>query len=296
MSDKKHRLLIGAHISIAGGLEKAIERGESIECTTIQIFTKSNRQWKAKHLTKEEIENFKDACKQSNIKPVVAHATYLINIGSPKKEVEQKSIKALKLELERCEKLGIPYLVLHPGSCLKTDETECLNRIAANLDYIFEQVPDHTQVLLETMAGQGSSTCYSFEQIAHIIKKSKHQKRIGVCLDTCHIFAAGYDLRTKKNYNKVWKNFDNTVGLHKLKAIHANDSKKELGSRIDRHEDIGKGKLGKNAFKLLFNDKRFFDIPKIIETPKETLEDDAHNIKTIMSLLSKETKKILGIR
>lgn len=281
---KEQKLLLGAHMSIAEGFEKAIEYGESIGCTAIQIFTKNNRRWNAKKITKEDSQKFKIALKNSSIKFIVAHASYLINIGSPKRK-HKKSVDALVKELNRCEKLGIPYLVIHPGSCLKTNEQECLDIITQNLDIALEKAHGKTMILLETMAGQGSSTCYTFEHIAYIIKKSKKKKRLGVCFDTCHVFAAGYDLRDKKSYVDTWKKFEKTIGIRKLKVIHINDSKKELGSRVDRHEHIGKGKLGSQAFKLLLTDKRFSNIPKILETPKETLEEDAHNMAFIKKLI-----------
>lgn len=295
METKNHRLLLGAHMSIAGGLQKAIERGASINCTTIQIFTKSNRQWRAKPITPENAQLFKQKAKEFNIEPIVAHATYLINIGSPNDEVRNKSIEALAIELDRCHQLNIPYLILHPGSCGKITEQQCLDRVINALDSIFKQAKNNTMILLETMAGQGSSICYTFEHLAYIINNSKHKKKLGICFDTCHTFVAGYDFRDKKSYESMWEQLDKIVGLEKLKVIHLNDSKKELGSRVDRHEEIGQGKLGLEPFRLLFNDPRFFDIPKILETPRDELADYARNMATIQTLLNKETKKILGI-
>jgi len=292
---KKHTLLYGAHMSIAGEIKRAIDRGESIGCTAIQIFTKSNRQWHAKPITEKEATDFKDTWKNSSIKSVIAHASYLINIGSPDKNIEHKSVNALKVEMERCDMLDIPYLVLHPGSHSNTDIPECLKRIAHNLDELFQAVP-HCSILLETMAGQGTNVGSTFEQLAQIIKYSQHKKRLGVCMDTCHIFSAGYDFTTEKSYNELWKNFDNIIGINKLKAIHVNDSKQALGSRIDRHTDIGKGKIGLKGFELLFNDPQFFDIPKILETPKkEGLDEDKKNMETLIGLLSTKTKKLLGV-
>lgn len=296
---KKHTLLLGAHTSIAGGLEKAITRGESIDCSCIQIFTKSNRQWYAKKLTNEEIELFKETVKKSTIdtRHIVVHASYLINIGSSDGALGKKSVAALADELERCELLGIPGLVLHPGAHVRAGEEVTLKIIAQNLDAVFEQVPGHSKILLETMAGQGSVMCYTFEHIAEIIKLSNHKNRIGVCLDTCHVFAAGYDLRTQKTYEALWQKFDEVIGLQRLHAIHLNDSKKELGSRVDRHADIGKGEIGLEAFRLLFNDERFFDIPKILETPETTeiMEDYARNMTVIKGLLTDKTKKLLQV-
>lgn len=282
---KKDTLLFGAHMSISGGLHHAIERGESIGCTAIQIFTKNNRQWHAKPLDTKDVQLFKKTWSQSPIKSIIVHATYLINIASNKADLEHKSIIALKDELKRCDELDLPYLVLHPGSYTDAHENEALERVAHNLDIIFESIDTKTSVLLETMAGQGTSLCYSFEQIAIIIKKSKHKRKIGVCFDTCHAFAAGYDFSSKKSYDAMWKNFDDLIGIDKLHAIHINDSKTDCGSRVDRHANIGKGKIGLEAFKLLFNDKRFVHIPKVLETPYETIEDYIPNMETIYSLI-----------
>ncbi len=187
---------------------------------------------------------------------------------------------------------------MHPGSSVKGTPEEGIERIITNLNTILDKAPGNTVISLETMAGQGSALCSTFEQISQIIKGIHHKKRIGVCFDTCHVFAAGYDLRTAKTYEQTWKHFDDVIGLDKLNVIHVNDSKKGLNSRVDRHEHIGKGELGLEAFRLLFNDKRFFDIPKILETPKATEEpftEDKMNMKTIRGLLSNSTKKILGI-
>lgn len=299
MSTKKRRLLLGAHMSISGGLQNAIISGSSIRCTTIQIFTKSNRQWNAQPLTPDQIESFKATYKEYDVDPIVAHATYLINIASPDPKIANASIKALTFELERCTSLGIPYLVLHPGSYTSGDRQEGLERIVRHLDEILERTPESTMVLLETMAGQGSVLCSTFEDIAYIITNSRHKKRLGVCVDTCHLFVAGYDLRAPATYHQTWEHFDKTVGLEHLKVIHINDSKKGLLSRVDRHEHIGKGELGLEPFRLLFNDERFFDIPKILETPKSTEEpftEDKMNIATIYSLLTDKTKKLLNFK
>lgn len=295
MKKKKHCLLLGAHMSIKGGLDQAIIRGESINCTTIQIFTKSNRQWYAKKLTNDAIELFKATEKQSPINPVVAHASYLLNLGSSDRTLMKKSVISAQEELERCERLGIPYLVIHCGSHTRSNEQICLQQIADNLNKILDTISGKTMILIENMAGQGSTIPYTFEQIAELHKQSLFKKRLGVCFDTCHAFAAGYDFRTPQTYKQMWNNFDKIIGLKHLKVIHINDSKGTLGSRIDRHADIGKGQLGREAFRLLFNDKRFFDIPKILETPKKELSDDAKNMKILKGLISKENRKILGI-
>jgi len=289
-----HRLLLGAHMSIAGGIEKAFERGASIACSAIQIFTKSNRQWGAKALTQQECDAFKAAQKTTGI-DVVAHATYLINIGSPDTKVRAASIHALAIEVERCAQLGIPSLILHPGSHLGFGEQECLERIINGLDEVLEKDTSRVHILLETMAGQGSSVCSSFEHIAFILKHSRHAHRLGVCLDTCHVFAAGYDFTTPQKYKDFWHMFDTTIGGNYLKAMHVNDSKKPCGARVDRHEEIGHGHIGLEGFKLLMNDSRLFDVPKILETPKDTLPEYRHNMDVLIGLLSRDTKKKLLI-
>lgn len=293
---KKHRLLLGAHMSVAGGLEKAFERAESIHCTAMQIFTKSNRQWHAKKITPEEAALFVATDKKSSIAITITHATYLINIGSADSAIRKKSIDGLIDELDRCHVLQIPYLVLHPGSSAGGNPEECLDTIVESLNIAFSKTTSQTTVLLEIMAGQGSVMCYTFEQLAYILQKNSYHHRLGVCLDTCHAFAAGYDFRTSETYGAMWKQFDQTIGLKNLKAIHLNDSKKGLGSRVDRHEEIGKGALGLEPFRLLMNDKHLFDIPKVLETPNDSLEDYANNMQVLMELLSRETREKLEIK
>ena len=291
---KQPSLLFGAHMSIAGEISRAIERGQSIGCTAIQIFTKSNRQWYAKPIVEKDAEAFKQAWKDSSVQTVIAHASYLLNIGSANPDAEKKSLDALAIEFERCALLGIPYLVIHPGSYTSSDEQSCIERISKNLDLLFEHIP-HGTILLETMAGQGSQVGYTFEQLAQIIQLSKHKRRIGICFDTCHAFVAGYDFRTERAYKLMWEHFDKVIGIDKLKAIHLNDSLKDLGSRVDRHADIGKGKIGLEAFALLFNDPKFFDIPKILETPRTELSDYRKNMDILEGLVNKKTRVLLGI-
>lgn len=278
--------LLGAHVSIAGGYDQAIVRGEKIGATCIQIFTKSNRQWYAKPITDHDVAAFLSQQKQSSVQIVVAHASYLINLASDKPETAQKSIQALTDELLRCEKLQIPYLVLHPGTYPATDRNESLLTIAKRINIALQEAqPKHTTLLLETMAGQGSTVGKTFQELAEIIKHVTHKSRIGVCVDTCHIFAAGYSFHDNRSYDKLWQQFDEIIGLNKLKVFHVNDSKKEHGSFVDRHEHIGQGKITPTAFKLLMQDPRFVSIPKILETPKENdeFEDDKRNLATLLA-------------
>jgi len=277
--------LLGAHMSIAGGPELAIERGISIRCSAIQIFTKSNRQWRATPLASSVCNLF--IKKQQTIGPVVAHASYLINLGSANVQTIQKSIDGLIVELNRCQLLNIPYLVLHPGSLTEKSVANGLEKIAHNLDIALQQSDSNTMVLLENMAGQGSVSCYDFEHINLIRQFSKERNKIGVCFDTCHAFAAGYDFRTIQQYETMWHDFDRIIGLDNLKVIHVNDSKKDLGSRVDRHEHIGKGKLGIEPFSFLMNDPRLAAIIKILETPKDDLNDDLANLQILRNLIRK---------
>ncbi len=283
-------LLIGAHLSIAGGFWQALVRAHSIGATCVQIFTKSNRQWAAKKIDDDDIKKFLSYQKELDIKMVVAHASYLINLGSEKKEMQEKSIKAVADELQRCEKLGIPYLVLHPGSNPSQDISQTCLQIGHNLNKAFAiSNTKHTMILLETMAGQGSTIGKTFENLAKIIKGVKNKKHVGICIDTCHLFAAGYNFDDEKSYKQLWKKFDTIIGLSKIKVIHMNDSKKELGSHVDRHEHIGKGKIKTTAFKLIMNDKKFAKVAKIIETPKSTedLKHDKENLDILKSYINK---------
>jgi len=249
---KKKKILLGAHISIADGLHKAIPRGEKIGCTAIQIFTKSSRSWFAKKLTDKDIEKFKKAEKESKqIKMVVAHTSYLINIASANKNTEKKSVESLAQELERCELLGIPYLVLHPGSHVGQGEEKGIEKIAKNLDHVLSKSKGKTKIALETMAGQGTNIGYTFKQLKKIRSICKQKSKVVVCLDTCHIFAAGYNFSSPEGYKKVVAEFAKTLGLGSLKVIHINDSKSERGSRVDRHANIGKGKIPRSVFKMI---------------------------------------------
>ncbi len=261
-------MLLGAHVSIAGGIFQAPIRGSEIGCTAIQIFTKNQRQWKISPLTNEQIEQYKQVLANSPIKAVVAHDSYLINLCSPDKNNLHKSRESFILELKRTQALGIAGLVFHPGAHKDLGETKGLKLIAESLNIILKECLDvDTKLLLETTAGQGTALGYSFEQLGQIIQMVDEKNKVGVCIDTCHIFAAGYDIRTREGYEATFKKFDEIIGLDRLGAFHLNDSEKELGSRVDRHERIGKGKIGLEAFRLIMNEPRFENIPKILEIP-----------------------------
>lgn len=278
-------LLVGAHMSIAGGVYNSLLSGKELGCSTIQIFTKNATQWRAKDLISEDIEKFKELQKETQISPVVAHDSYLINIASVDKDLSQKSRESLLIELSRAEMLGLSYLVMHPGS--NPDEKDGKKRIADSLNWVHSKAPKYkAKICLETTAGQGNSLGHRFEQIAQIIDGVKEKKRVGVCYDTAHTFAAGYDIRTKKAYVDTFKKFDQIVGLKRIQVIHLNDSKRDLGTKVDRHEHIGKGFIGLEAFRLLLNDSRFEKIPKILETPKEG-EMDKKNLKLLRNLVKK---------
>lgn len=263
-------ILVGSHISSAGELHLAFARGESIGCTVMQIFTKSSRQWFAKKLKDCEIEAFRNASKKSSIKIVVSHAGYLINIASKNPDVIKKSVKSLIDEINLCESLQIPYLVLHPGSHVGGGEEKGMELIAQNLDIALDAVPGKSMILLENMAGQGTNIGYKFEQLQNIIDLCKHKKRLGVCFDTCHAFAAGYDISNHETYKETFRLFDKIIGLEKLKAIHVNNSAGAIGSKVDRHAPLTDGKIPLELFNLLMNDKNLTDIPKILETPSDS--------------------------
>jgi len=281
-------ILLGAHFSIAGGLHKAVFTASEYGCTALQIFTKNASTWKERKLSSQDIEQFNAATKQSGIKSICSHTPYLINLASPEHSKYERSIKALEHELIRSSQLSIPYVVMHPGSHMETGVDKGLQRIAQAINRIFDRTPSFTcRLLLETTAGQGSNLGYAFEQLAHISEMVEAKERIGFCFDTCHVFAAGYDLRTKKAYQKTMHAFDRIIGLDRLCVIHLNDAKKGLGSRVDRHEHIGKGTIGINAFRFIMNDPRLKAIPKILETPKKkgSVDYDRINLNRLRSLV-----------
>jgi len=262
------QLLVGAHMSIANGFHNALYEGAKIGASTIQIFTSNQKQWKGKKISDKDIDLWKKALKETKITTVMSHDSYLINLGSPKKDMLLKSRQAFKEEIERCLLLDIDYLNFHPGSALDSTEEQCLDSIVESLLEVSPLLKDKKlKLLLETTAGQGSNVGYCFEHLDYIIKKVESKVPIGVCIDTCHSFAAGYDLRTKKACDETLKEFDKIVGLHHLFAFHVNDSMQPLGSRKDRHAPLGEGEIGLECFKFLMTDKRVKYLPKYLETP-----------------------------
>ena len=282
----------GAHMSISGGLHTACERGRRAGCDVAQIFSKNQQQWRARPLTDEEIARFKEAQVTEGVPVVMVHDSYLINLAAPGDELWHKSIAAFREELERCALLGIPCLVTHPGAHVGSGEDAGLRRVAAALDLVFETgVGRDVIVLLETTAGQGSSLGRRFEELARIIEYSRHPERLGVCVDTCHIFAAGYDIRTPEAYAATIEELDRVIGIARVKAFHLNDSQKELGSRVDRHTHIGEGCIGLEGFRALVNDERFAGLPMVLETPKgDDLADDVRNLATLRSLCNGQSE------
>ena len=288
--------LLGAHMSISGGLYRAPLRGREAGCEVIQIFTRNRNRWESKKLSAREIDLFHKACDETSILAVAAHNSYLINLASARSHVFEKSFRALLQELERAELLGIPYLVMHPGAHVGDGEKNGLRRIAEALNRIFERTSDYrVKVLLEMTAGQGTSLGYQLEHMAEILEMTESQERLGVCMDTCHAFAAGYDFRTRKAYRHFFGEFDKIIGLDRLRLFHLNDSKNKLGSRVDRHEHPGAGFIGLKAFSLFLNDPKLAHLPFLIETPKgkskEGLDWDVVNLNLLRSLIKKANHK-----
>jgi deoxyribonuclease IV len=283
-----HGPLLGAHMSISGGVDKSLLLGKTVDCDAIQIFTRSSRQWASKAYSKEEIELFDFNRKATGIGTVIAHDSYLLNLGSPYGPLRSRSVTAFIDELERCEILGVSNLVAHPGCHVGAGEDEGIKTIARSLDEVHKACPGYNvKVTLEITAGQGSNLGYRFEQIAKIIDAARESDRLRVCFDTEHAFAAGYDIRTKEGYEQTFMEFDEEIGIDRLAAFHLNDSKKEFNSRVDRHEHIGKGHIGVEAFRLLLNDKRFWGLPMCLETPKgPDLAEDRENLNLLRSLIA----------
>jgi deoxyribonuclease IV len=283
--------ILGAHESMAGGYYKAVEIARKVGCDCVQLFTKNNNQWYAKDISDEDVTRFRDALKTLKIAHPIAHDSYLINLASPDRALWKKSVDAFVVEMLRAEQLGIPYVVTHPGAFTTSSEEAGIAAIARALDEVHAQTSGiKSKCLLENTAGQGSCLGWRFEHLAAIINAVQDPDRLGVCIDTCHTFAAGYPLGTEKEYQATMRSLDKTVGLKLVRAFHLNDSVKPLGSRVDRHAGIGRGEMGKEPFRFLLNDSRFRKIPMYLETPKgeEKGKDlDKINLATLRRLIVK---------
>ena len=279
---------LGAHMSISGGLHLAIDRAVTAGCSVLQIFTRNSNQWKGKPVSDADAALFRTKFDSSGLREVISHDIYLINLASPPGEMRDKSLAAFRDELETCARLGINKIVMHPGSHLTDSPQNGLARVVEAFDQLFYEVPQFEgRVLIETTAGQGSNLGRTFEELAAIISGSRYPEKFGVCFDTCHTFAAGYDIATEDGYRDSMEQFDRLIGLDRLDCFHLNDSKKGLGSRVDRHDHIGQGTLGLNPFRFILNDSRFTGVPKILETPKgDNDEMDAVNIALLRGLVA----------
>lgn len=277
-------LLLGAHVSIAGGIDKAIARGEEVGCTAIQVFTANASRWQTQPLDERVVERFRLAYAESAVNYVAAHDSYLINLASPDKHLRRRSIERFLEELRRCRQLGIGALVMHPGAHMERGREAGMTTLVESFRTIFSEAPADVRVLLENTAGQGTSLGASFAELAAIFSRVP-QGLLGVCLDTCHAFAAGYDLSSYTGYEQVMDEFEREIGCEKLCLFHLNDSKKPLGSRVDRHEHIGQGQIGEEGFRALMRDDRFTGVPRIIETPKgEDHSADRHNLRLLRAM------------
>jgi deoxyribonuclease-4 len=278
---------IGAHVSASGGVENAPVNANEIGAKAFALFTKNQRQWFSNALSLASIKAFRENCEKYDYKPfqILPHDSYLINLGHPEKEPLEKSRASFLDEMQRCEQLGLDRLNFHPGSHLKAiSEEECLSRIAESINIVLDKTKGVTAVI-ENTAGQGTNMGHKFEQIRFIIDKVEDKSRVGICIDTCHAFTSGYDIKSQAGYTETFSQFDKIVGFKYLRGMHINDSKKELATRVDRHDNIGKGLLGEDAFRMLMNDPRFDNMPLILETPEESLWKE--EIKNLYSLIGK---------
>ncbi len=280
-------------MSIAGGVHRAIERARSIDCTAMQIFVKNNMQWFARPFRPDEIGAFLDHPQRRELDVVFAHANYLINLAATNPQFHANSIRALSEELVRADQLELPFLVLHPGAHLGAGEEAGLAKVVKSIDRIFRGIRKvKTKIALETTAGQGSCLGHKFSHLAYIIGNVREPERLRVCLDTAHVFAAGYDIGSEKGTRAMFREFDRAIGLHRLAALHLNDSKTARGSRVDRHQHIGTGQIGLDAFRVIMRDRRFRKVPKVLETPKgPELMEDVENIKMLRSLVKKPRQR-----
>lgn len=281
---------LGAHMSITGGFDQALLRGKEVGCDTIQMFVKSNMAWKVAPLTEEAIAKFQGTRRETGINPCVAHLSYLINIAAVDARTLALSHKTLPIEHEYTERLGLEYLVIHPGAHMGAGEEKALAEIARYLNEVHRKTRGYrAKILLETTAGQGTYVCYRFEHLAWVLEHLEEPDRVGICYDTSHTFAAGYDIRTEKAYRKTFREFNRIVGAKRIHAFHFNDSKAAFESRVDRHEHIGRGHLGTEPFRLIMGDRRFRNLPMVLETPKgeeKGVPYDVINLRTLRSLLT----------
>src|SRR6478609_8063699 len=293
INNRNSQILLGAHMSIRGGVSMAIERARSIGCTAMQVFVKNNMQWFARPLTRQEIRAFLNHVQRGELLSMFAHANYLINLAATNPQFHANSIRALAEELVRADQLELPFLVLHPGAHLGAGEEAALKKISYSVDEVFRKIPKvKTKIALEITAGQGSCIGHRFEHLAHIIANVREPDRLRVCLDTAHLFAAGYEIGSESGVKKTFHEFDRVIGRDRLVAIHVNDSKTGRGSRVDRHEHIGKGRIGLDAFRFIMQSPRFRKIPKVLETPKgKDLAEDVINLKTLRRLVGTKQRQ-----
>lgn len=286
LNKKTLKPLLGAHMSIAGGTPLAVQRAQRVQANVMQIFVKNNNRWEGRDLTDEEVRRFRAACRDAGLRAVVAHNAYLINLASPDEQLWRRSIRAMIDELERCRRLGLSHLVSHPGAHVGSGEGRGIRRAAQALERIADALPDHpVKIALETTAGQGTCLGHRFEHLRDILAACGARDRLAICLDTCHVFAAGYDFRTEDSYRNMMREFDLELGTDRLQVIHCNDSKCELGGRVDRHAHIGDGHIGAAGFGWLLRDPRLASVPKILETPKgKDQKEDRRNLRTLRRL------------
>ncbi len=276
---------VGAHTSISGGLHRALERGADVGCDVIQIFSRSNQQWAMRPISDEDLAAWQQARAATGVDPVLVHGSYLVNLCGPDSALRERSYQATAAEYERCRRLGIPYLVMHPGAHCGDGEATAIARLGALLERLWDEQPDNpTTVLIENTAGQGSCIGWRFEHLRDIFAAVADPARLGVCIDTCHTLAAGYELRTDAGWQETWAAFERTVGIARVRAFHVNDSRTPLGSRVDRHQHLGRGELGLGAFRRLVNEPRFAGLPMVIETPKPVDRADVVNLGILRAL------------